>query len=95
MTDTHTSRYELDLILAIARRAADAFPNIDRPITFWALDVENAHTKNGPLRLHELLAADKSTFAHDMLGIYAHMDRKTGKLTDCFVPRLAMQQAAA
>lgn len=85
-----TSRYEMDLMLDIAKRAADEFSNIKRPLSYWVMDIENAHT-NMPLRLHELLAADRMNFAHDVLGIFDHLDRSSGKLMDCFVPRFAIQ----
>ena len=42
-----------------------------------------------PLRLAELLETDSSNFIHDIAGINRHMDRETGKLIACFVPRYA------
>lgn len=52
------------------------------------MDLSATHAKV-PLRLQELLEADDSNFAHDVFGIMRHMDRSTGLLGDCFVPRFA------
>lgn len=87
---TKASRYEMDLILDIAKRAHEMFCHTNRPITHWVMDVENVHTNGTPLRLHELLAADKLDFAHDLGGIYQHLNRKTKQLRDCFLPRFAI-----
>ena len=36
------------------------------------------------------MAADNgSNMLHDVVGIAHHLDRKTGKLKDCFLPRFA------
>lgn len=43
-----------------------------------------------PLNLDAFAAGDAFNFAHDIGGIARHMDRETGKLTDCFVPRFAI-----
>lgn len=83
--------YEMDLILDIAKRADAMFGQLNRPIIYWAMDVENVHTNGTPLRLHELLAADKVNFAHDLGGIYQHLNRKTKQLENCFLPRFAIQ----
>ena len=52
------------------------------------IDMEKAN-KQYPLDLERMLNADDINFAHDFFGIRKHMDRKTGKLGDCFVPRFA------
>lgn len=50
------------------------------------MDLEATQAKV-PLMLQELLEADDFNFAHDVFGIIRHMDRSTGELTDCFLPR--------
>jgi hypothetical protein len=55
------------------------------------MDVEATHVGGCPLKLSELYDADDSNFLHDIGGITRHMDRRTGKLGDCFVPRFARQ----
>ena len=38
-----------------------------------------------------LIAARRGDFVHDFAGIYQHLDRRTGELGGCFVPRSAAQ----
>lgn len=53
------------------------------------MDVMACHCNGCPLRLSELLAADDANFGHDVFGIRRHIDRETGQLTDCFLPRFS------
>ncbi|WVR18296.1 hypothetical protein y223_00016 [Bordetella phage PY223] len=53
------------------------------------MDITACHLNGTPLRLADFLAADDFNFAHDLYGIDRHMNRSTGKLTGCFVPRFA------
>lgn len=53
------------------------------------MDFTATHANGCALRLSELLAADEFNFAHDALGIRRHLNRKTGKLENCFLPRFA------
>lgn len=46
-----------------------------------------------PLDAERLLAFSDADFAHDVLGIRQHMNRKAGILTGCFVPRCARHDA--
>jgi hypothetical protein len=50
------------------------------------LSAVHAHT---PLRLEELAAADDFDLVHDVGGIYRHLDRETGELGGCFLPRFS------
>jgi hypothetical protein len=56
------------------------------------LDVIFCHLNDVKLDLDRLLSADDSNFVHDVAGINRHIDRKTGKLQDCFYPRFAVRQ---
>jgi len=40
-----------------------------------------------PLRLSDLLEANDFNFKHDVFGIRRHLNRETGELEDCFLPR--------
>ncbi len=51
------------------------------------MDVSAVHCNGNPLNLKELLKADDFNFAHDILGIYKHLNRETGKLENFFRPR--------
>ena len=56
------------------------------------MDITACHLNGCPLRLKDLLEADDFNFVHDVAGIMGRMDRKTGKLTRCFLPRFAKCQ---
>ncbi len=45
--------------------------------------------------LDVLLAAQDADFVHDLLGIHQHLDRETGELTDCFLPRCRKPESEA
>lgn len=53
------------------------------------MDVTATHLNGCPLKLEELLKADNFDFMHDVTGILLNLDRKTGKLRNCFNPRCA------
>lgn len=85
------SRYEFACIIKIANRASELAYRLEilYPFQTILLDLENAH-RQMPLDLAALLAFGERDFAHDLLGIRQHMDRRTGELGECFVPRSAL-----
>lgn len=89
-TTVNTSRDDLQLISQIAKRAIHGgfLPPGEKLIDFM-LDIEYTHAET-PLKLAELLDADPGNFAHDIHGIYEHLDRNTKKLGGCFLPRYAV-----
>ena len=58
------------------------------------MDLTACHANGCPLDLPKLVAADNFNLAHDVFGIARHLDRKTGKLRDYFVPRCSMPETA-
>lgn len=54
------------------------------------MDVTAVHANGTPLRLRALLDAPAFDFAHDLAGISRHLDRSSGQLGGCFVPRFAV-----
>jgi hypothetical protein len=56
------------------------------------MDLEATHANGCPLDFAKLLACDDFDFLHDIGGIAMHLDRSTGVLKDCFLPRLAKKQ---
>ena len=58
------------------------------------MDVSACHCNGTPLALDTLLAADRINFAHDVLGIRRHINRRTGTIGNCFVPRCAAKGGA-
>lgn len=51
------------------------------------MDITATIANGNPMRLQQWLEADDFNFAHDLFGIRRYIDRDTGKLTDCFIPR--------
>jgi len=79
-------------ILAIVRRAQSLSASFDGPdyqTHELLMDVTACHANGCQLQLDELLAAGDGDFAHDVFGIHRHIDRRTGTLTGCFLPRYA------
>ena len=87
----HVTEEERGLILDIIKRGNALLEPIGQKYdTMDALMDISATIANGcPLKLKEWLAADDSNFAHDLMGIWRHIDRTTGTLRDCFLPRFA------
>jgi hypothetical protein len=81
------------LLTMIADRADKLARRYNNPTPRWkfALDLALAHRWQ-PLDLELLFAADDGNFAHDLFGIVRHIDRSTGAMRDCFVPRFARFQ---
>jgi len=69
---------------------------LSTPDTFSTvmMDLTACHTNGCPLKLKELLVADLFDFSHDYFGIRRHINRETGQLEGCFVPRYAVPGAA-
>lgn len=87
---TH-SRETMELEAEIAKRAVKMAEKIGikyNQMTAIA-DIDACHSNGTPLKLAELLAADDANFAHDVFGIRQNINRETGKLENCFLPRYA------
>lgn len=85
----NVSRAEREIILKIADRAAPMFRDakVKQTKLDTIMDLSACVANGNPLRLEELLKADDFNFAHDVFGIYRHINRDTGKLENCFLPR--------
>jgi hypothetical protein len=84
------SREDSETVWKIVDRAQallTSMGNFNRMAT--AMDLTACHANGTPLDLLGILSADDFNFAHDVCGIMRHIDRTTGKLGDCFVPRYA------
>jgi hypothetical protein len=90
------SKQDYATIKEIATRAAlmAREHGVDYDFLSAQMDITATHCSGNPLRLSELLAADRLNFSHDVFGIRRHLDRSTGELTDCFVPRFSQPSAA-
>lgn len=85
--DFSVAQDEITLIHRIALRAYEI--NNDINFTTLMMDLSACHN-TCPLKLEELFNADLSDFAHDVGGIMCHINRRTGQLEDCFLPRFAI-----
>jgi hypothetical protein len=74
------SKEDMLTIHEIAKRAGK------RDMVSLEMDITACHINN-PLDLKGLLGAKDFDFYHDINGIMACLDRNTGRLTNCFVPR--------
>ena len=55
-----------------------------------SMDLVATHANGCRMDFEALAAADDFNLLHDVAGIRRHLDRTTGKLGDCFVPRFAI-----
>lgn len=83
-----TTPEDTKTIHKIVARACKEFPGHD-PISL-AMDLSAAHLNGCPLDLARLLSAAPGDFGHDVNGINRFIDRLTGELTECFLPRCAL-----
>ncbi|MBR8344194.1 hypothetical protein [Burkholderia ambifaria] len=56
------------------------------------MDLTACHANGCPMDWARLNAADDFTLAHDVGGIQLHINRRTGKLENCFLPRCAVKK---
>lgn len=79
------------LIERITGRAVRLFGRLKMPLDGLSLmmDITATHANGCPLKLAELAEADEVNFSHDIGGIRRHIDRETGQLTGCFLPRFS------
>ncbi len=86
---------DLNVISRIADRAIESGhlpPDIDR---LWLMmDIDTVHCRT-PLDLYRWLDADLFNFMHDVVGILNNINRKTGQLENCFLPRFTRQEMQA
>jgi hypothetical protein len=81
-----------DLIFKCIARYETKYPKLDR--TSLVMDLTATHANGCPMDFAKLLAAKDFDFYHDMFGIQAHIDRTSGKLKDCFLPRCSARRSA-
>lgn len=84
MINWNVSEKDQILIDAIAIKA---HAQLDMDVLTVSMDITACHANGNPLKLAELLKADKFNFSHDIYGINANLDHDTGKLLNNFLPR--------
>ena len=77
---------------AIVRRVRETFTSAKIDAVSLSMDLTVCHNM-GHVDLQTLLDADFAAFAHDINGIARHLDRDTGEMNDCFVPRCRCRSA--
>lgn len=89
-------RAEQDIIDKIVDRALtfSDFANADFDKLDLVMDISAANASGCPLKLAELVEAKNFDFCHDIAGIVNNLDRNTGELKNCFLPRYAKPQGA-
>lgn len=75
--------------LKMAQKHAKGQPMGERTLQDWRMDITACHNMGMKLKLRQLAFADDFNFAHDVFGIARHLNRETGAIEDCFVPRFA------
>jgi hypothetical protein len=90
------TRREHELIRKIVRRAVRLAQDegIDYDVLSASMDIEACHCNGMPLDLARLADADDGTFGHDVFGIRRFINRQTGEIGGCFVPRTALPDRA-
>lgn len=83
------SKEDAELIGKICDRGYPAMQvhGIYRDKRSMIMDITAVHANGNPLRLQDLLKFPEFDFIHDIAGIASHLNRKTGKLEHCFLPR--------
>lgn len=76
-----------ELVLKIVERAAILIPDVNRGSL--QMDIIATHVSGCRIKLQKLLDAKSFDFYHDVCGIMQHINRTTGKLQNCFLPRYA------
>jgi hypothetical protein len=90
------TKQEFELVSQIAERVEATGPDLG-----WGgnrldliMDLEAVHSNGCDLDLAQLLAFPEPDFWHDIAGISQYVNRKTGGLEDCFMPRCAKPMQA-
>lgn len=85
---------EWALVRAITARAEAADLILHGDAADLTLDLLAVHYHT-PLRLEGMATAREFDFAHDVIEIQRHLDRVTGRLRQCFLPRYYDPQATS
>jgi len=87
MVNWTTTKQDTKLLAEIVKRAMKLKPLKKQRRLDVMMDIQAAHCNGCKLDLVKFLGFDEFNFAHDVVGILNHIDRTTGKLTQCFLPR--------
>ncbi len=86
MINFTTTKEEDVLIDKIINRAIELeFDNVNYQDS--SMDLSAVHSNDVKIDFEKLLSADDFNFIHDFEGIRQNINRNTGKLNNCFLPR--------
>lgn len=94
-----TSKADSAIIKKITARAASiaALESVLPVFSFNRLELEMdlvaCHANGCPMDFAKVLAADEFNFRHDVWGISNNINRETGELMNCFLPRFSRRKA--
>ena len=80
----NVSKEDYKTISKIVNRITGMYPTIDKMSANMDLSAAHATT---PINLVKLLTSSDFDLLHDVAGIFDNLDRETGELKNCFVPR--------
>ena len=86
MIKWEATKEEQETISRISKRAYAVDPHIITVMDL-VMDIEATHCNGCELKLEALEKADDGNFFHDVYGIIKNINRQTGKLENCFLPR--------
>lgn len=92
----NVSKFELKMIVNCCKRYEGIISDIEEAHENYKrknliMDLTACHANGCELDFDKLLNKfDDFNFIHDIIGISNHMDRTTGQLQDCFLPRCAI-----
>lgn len=86
MINLTASKEDTLLIVEIAKKAESFGIRISR--LNLVMDLTAAHMKC-PLELTAMLNGSRFDFMHDVIGIVNNLNRETGEIENCFIPRYA------
>jgi|TARA_Y100000310_G_scaffold345185_1_gene462450 hypothetical protein len=91
MIDFEVAETNYSIIVKIAKRAVKEAEELGVKIPLITAELSLLACHNTcPLRLDELLVATSGNLLHDVGGIIRHLNKETGELQDCFLPRYSL-----
>lgn len=82
---------DVSAINRITKKAIQMMPIMSFRFMELEMDLQAAHL-GCRLDLDQLENGDNGDFAHDVVGISKNIDRETGQLQNCFLPRCAAKK---
>jgi len=80
---------DIRTISKIVKRVVKEHPQAMLDYMTSIMDLQACHTHGCALDLDRMKEAKTGDLLHDVCGINNHLDRETGELTNCFLPRFA------